>query len=184
MSNVLSTGTGALIAFQRALATVSHNVANINTEGYSRQKVNFATADPQNYGYGTVGNGTRITDIRRTADQLAISRLLDSSGELARLKQLFSLFEQRTDLRRARKAAQDEIERRKKLAEQRDKEASARAASDDSAPATSRNRPSKRAAMRWTAPMNAPSPPPTMPRGIAPFMPAPARRRPTPGGSS
>ncbi|WP_019659615.1 flagellar hook-associated protein FlgK [Stenotrophomonas hibiscicola] len=88
MSNVLSTGTGALLAFQRALATTSHNVANLNTPGYSRQKVNFATADPQNYGYGTVGNGTRITDIRRTADQLAISRLLDSSGELARLKQL------------------------------------------------------------------------------------------------
>ncbi|SNY69290.1 flagellar hook-associated protein FlgK [Stenotrophomonas sp. CC120223-11] len=88
MSSVLSTGTGALLAFQRALATTSHNVANINTPGYSRQKVNFATADPQNYGYGTVGNGTRITDIRRTADQLAISRLLDSSGELARLKQL------------------------------------------------------------------------------------------------
>lgn len=88
MSSVLSTGTGALLAFQRALATTSHNVANVNTPGYSRQKVNFATVDPQNYGYGTVGNGTRITDIRRTADQLAISRLLDSSGELARLKQL------------------------------------------------------------------------------------------------
>ncbi|AWT14682.1 flagellar hook-associated protein FlgK [Stenotrophomonas maltophilia] len=88
MSSVLSTGTGALLAFQRALATTSNNVANINTPGYSRQKVDFATADPQNYGYGTVGNGTRITDIRRTADQLAISRLLDSSGELARLKQL------------------------------------------------------------------------------------------------
>lgn len=91
MSSVLSTGTGALLAFQRALATTSHNVANLNTPGYSRQKVNFATADPQNYGYGTVGNGTRITDIRRTADQLAISRLLDSSGELARLKQLSSM---------------------------------------------------------------------------------------------
>lgn len=91
MSSVLSTGTGALLAFQRALATTSNNVANINTPGYSRQKVDFATADPQNYGYGTVGNGTRITDIRRTADQLAISRLLDSSGELARLKQLSSM---------------------------------------------------------------------------------------------
>ncbi|PWQ85755.1 flagellar hook-associated protein FlgK [Stenotrophomonas maltophilia] len=91
MSSVLSTGTGALLAFQRALATTSHNVSNLNTPGYSRQKVNFATADPQNYGYGTVGNGTRITDIRRTADQLAISRLLDSSGELARLKQLSSM---------------------------------------------------------------------------------------------
>ena len=88
MSSVLSTGTSALLAFQRALATTSHNVANLNTPGYSRQKVDFATADPQNYGYGDVGNGTRIVDIRRAADQMAISRLLDSSGELARLKQL------------------------------------------------------------------------------------------------
>ena len=88
MSSVLSTGTSALLAFQRALATTSHNVANLNTPGYSRQKVDFATASPQNLGYGDIGNGTRITDIRRTADQLAISRLLDSSGELARLKQL------------------------------------------------------------------------------------------------
>ncbi|WP_313052016.1 flagellar hook-associated protein FlgK [Stenotrophomonas cyclobalanopsidis] len=91
MSSVLSTGTSALLAFQRALATTSHNVANINTPGYSRQKVDFATADPQNYGYGEVGSGTRITDIRRAADQLAISRLLDGSGELARLKQLSTM---------------------------------------------------------------------------------------------
>jgi flagellar hook-associated protein 1 FlgK len=91
MSSVLSTGTSALLAFQRALATTSHNVANINTPGYSRQKVDFATANPQNYGYGDVGNGTRITDVRRVADQLAISRLLDSSGELARLKQLSTM---------------------------------------------------------------------------------------------
>ncbi|HYG05664.1 MAG TPA: flagellar hook-associated protein FlgK [Stenotrophomonas sp.] len=91
MSNVLSTGTGALIAFQRALATVSHNVANINTEGYSRQKVNFATRTPTDYGYGYVGSGTQITDVSRVADQLAISRLLDSGGELARLQQLSSL---------------------------------------------------------------------------------------------
>ncbi len=88
MSNVLSTGTSALIAFQRALATVSHNVANIKTDGYSRQKVDFATRNPTDVGYGDVGNGTKITDIRRVADQLAISRLLDSNGELARLKQL------------------------------------------------------------------------------------------------
>ena len=88
MSNVLSTGTSALLAFQRALATVSHNVANLKTDGYSRQKVDFATRNPTDVGYGDVGNGTRITDIRRVADQLAISRLLDSNGELARLQQL------------------------------------------------------------------------------------------------
>lgn len=91
MSNVLSTGTSALLAFQRALATVSHNVANINTDGYSRQKVDFATRDPANLGYGDVGTGTTIADIRRVADQLAISRLLDSGGELARLQQLSAM---------------------------------------------------------------------------------------------
>lgn len=91
MSNVLSTGTGALIAFQRALSTVSHNVANINTEGYSRQRSEFATRTPTDYGFGYVGSGTRITDVQRVADQLAISRLLDSGGELARLQQLSGL---------------------------------------------------------------------------------------------
>ena len=89
--SVLSTGTGALIAFQRALATVSHNVANVNTEGYSRQRAEFATRNPTDYGFGHVGNGVKITDIQRIADQLATSRLLDSGGELARLQQLSSL---------------------------------------------------------------------------------------------
>ncbi|CTP86383.1 flagellar hook-associated protein FlgK [Xanthomonas graminis] len=89
--SVLSTGTSALIAFQRALATVSHNVANINTDGYSRQRVSFATTTPTQYGSDYIGNGTKITDISRVADQLATSRLLDSGGELARLKQLSSL---------------------------------------------------------------------------------------------
>lgn len=91
MSNVLSTSTSALLAFQRALSTVSHNVANINTAGYSRQRVDFATRNPTDVGYATVGNGTKITDIRRVADQLAISRLLDSSGELSRLQQLSAM---------------------------------------------------------------------------------------------
>lgn len=88
MPSVLSTGTSALLAFQRALATTSHNVANIKTEGYSRQRVEFATRPPTDAGYASVGNGAKITDIRRVADQLAISRLLDSSGELSRLQQL------------------------------------------------------------------------------------------------
>ncbi|MDI9240853.1 flagellar hook-associated protein FlgK [Lysobacter sp. LF1] len=91
MANVLSTGAGALIAFQRALATVSHNVANVATEGYSRQRVDLATRTPTDMGYGYVGNGVQVADVRRVADQLATSRLLDSGGELARLQQLSAL---------------------------------------------------------------------------------------------
>ncbi|MCD9006896.1 flagellar hook-associated protein FlgK [Luteimonas sp. XNQY3] len=91
MANILSTGTSALLAFQRALSTVSHNVANINTPGYSRQQVDFEARSPQFIGSGYVGRGTQISDVRRVADDLANARLIDSGGELARLEQLASL---------------------------------------------------------------------------------------------
>lgn len=79
MPNLLATGSSALIAFQRALSTVSHNVANINTPGYSRQRVEFEARQ---------GTGVQVVDVRRMADSLATSRLLDSTGELSRLQQL------------------------------------------------------------------------------------------------
>ena len=91
MSNLLATGSSALIAFQRALSTVGHNVANINTPGYSRQRVEFEARDATYFGYGYQGNGVQIVEVRRMADSLATSRLLDSGGELARLQQLSTL---------------------------------------------------------------------------------------------
>ncbi|PBJ81916.1 flagellar hook-associated protein FlgK [Lysobacteraceae bacterium NML93-0399] len=91
MANILSTGTSALLAFQRALSTVSHNVANLNTPGYSRQTVDFEARSPQFIGAGYVGRGTQVSDVRRVADDMANARLIDSGGELARLQQLSSL---------------------------------------------------------------------------------------------
>jgi len=89
--SLLSTGTSALLAFQRALNTSAHNAANSMTKGYSRQSVSLATMGSANFTFGQVGNGVRIVDIRRDADALATSRLLDSGGELARLGQLSTL---------------------------------------------------------------------------------------------
>ncbi|KRG71008.1 flagellar hook-associated protein FlgK [Pseudoxanthomonas dokdonensis] len=97
MSNLLATGSSALLAFQRALSTVSHNVANLNTPGYSRQRTEFAARDGTYFGYGYQGNGVQITDVRRMADSLATSRLLDSTGELSRLQQL-SVMSSRIDV--------------------------------------------------------------------------------------
>lgn len=91
MSNMLSTGTSALVAFQRALTTVGHNVANVNTPGYSRQRVEFEARTPQDIGVGHLGRGSQITDIRRVVDDLANARLIDSGGEFARLEQLASM---------------------------------------------------------------------------------------------
>jgi len=94
--SLLSTGTTALMAFQRALNTSAHNIANAKTPGYSRQSVSLATRISTNYSYGQVGHGVQIADIRRDADALATSRLLDSGSELARLQQ-FSTLADRVD---------------------------------------------------------------------------------------
>ena len=37
MSDILSIGAGATQLYRQSLATVSNNIANLNTEGYSRQ---------------------------------------------------------------------------------------------------------------------------------------------------
>ncbi|MGQ9831590.1 MAG: flagellar hook-associated protein FlgK [Thermochromatium sp.] len=63
--SVLGTGITGLLAFQRALATTSHNIANAATEGYSRQQVDLMTNHPQRLGPGYVGQGVQITGIRR-----------------------------------------------------------------------------------------------------------------------
>ena len=94
--SVLSTGTSALLAFQRALGTVSHNVANVNTEGYSRQRVDLEARPGQTSGAGYVGAGVSIQKLQRLADGLTFARQVDSSGELGRLTQL-STFADRID---------------------------------------------------------------------------------------
>ncbi|TZF88820.1 flagellar hook-associated protein FlgK, partial [Cognatilysobacter lacus] len=88
--SVLSTGSSALLAFQRALGTVSHNVANVNTEGYSRQRVDLQARPGQNVGTGYVGSGVAVQQLQRLADGLTFARQVDSSGELGRLTQLGS----------------------------------------------------------------------------------------------
>jgi len=89
--SLLSTSTSALLTFQRAMNTTAHNLANQKTAGYSRQSVSLATCKGADYPYGQVGGGVRIVDIRRDADALATSRMLDSGGELARLQQMSAL---------------------------------------------------------------------------------------------
>ena len=68
--SVLGTGITGLLAFQRAMATTSHNIANAATEGYSRQKVDFAANTPQRLGSAYVGTGVQITGIRRLQSDL------------------------------------------------------------------------------------------------------------------
>ena len=84
-TGLLGTGSSALLAFQRALSTVGHNVANAATPGYSRQRVELE-ARPGQPSSISIGQGVDVDMLRRLADGL-----VDSAGEVGRLGQLSSL---------------------------------------------------------------------------------------------
>jgi len=67
-SSLLGIGISALQAYQRSLNTTGHNIANANTPGYSRQRVNLVSAPPQFSGYGYVGTGVRTDSVQRFYD--------------------------------------------------------------------------------------------------------------------
>ena len=66
--DLLNIGKTGLYAAQAGLATTGHNIANANVPGYSRQGIVQATTTPQQFGYGFVGSGTQVTDIKRYTD--------------------------------------------------------------------------------------------------------------------
>ena len=80
MSNLLSNGSNSLLAFQRALTTTSHNISNVNTDGYSRQRVELQAAVPERHRNGFIGNGVRVSNVERLSDQFATSRVLQSTS--------------------------------------------------------------------------------------------------------
>ena len=85
MADLLATGLSSLRAMQRALDTTAHNIANVSTEGYTRQDVQFATRKPQSYGGNWIGNGVDTIAVRRVYDQFLSAQVRSSSGTLARL---------------------------------------------------------------------------------------------------
>ncbi|HET9474073.1 MAG TPA: flagellar hook-associated protein FlgK, partial [Steroidobacteraceae bacterium] len=85
MADMLGTGLSSLRALQRALDTTAHNIANVSTEGYTRQRVDFATRQPQSYGSNWIGSGVDAVQVRRVYDQFLSEQVRSSSGTLARL---------------------------------------------------------------------------------------------------
>jgi flagellar hook-associated protein 1 FlgK len=66
MGDMLSTGLSGLLAFQNALDTISNNVTNVDTPGYSRQTTNLVTNPSTPTAEGTVGNGVSVANTTRS----------------------------------------------------------------------------------------------------------------------
>ncbi len=85
MPDMLNTAISGLLTFQRALSTTSHNISNVNTEGYSRQNVQIATNTPSFSGNSFFGNGAHIDSVTRAYDQFLTQEVRDTTSVHARL---------------------------------------------------------------------------------------------------
>jgi len=95
MVDLVSIGVSGLSAYQRALATTSNNIANLQTEGYVRQRAVLQTAGQDNTSRISLGNGVQFAEVQRLYDRFAEENLQratsDLKGEETLLKELQSL---------------------------------------------------------------------------------------------
>ncbi len=79
--SLYGTGVSGLLASKQALDSIANNIANVNTDGYSRQRTNIISAGGQSFGDSFVGLGVKIDDVSRVFDQFAY---LDLQGNTSK----------------------------------------------------------------------------------------------------
>lgn len=74
-ADLLQIGVSGLLAYQRSLASVGHNVSNATTPGYSRQTVDLQAAPAQLLGGNYMGSGVQIEQVRRSYDSFLTAQV-------------------------------------------------------------------------------------------------------------
>ncbi len=90
-SGILGTGISGLQAAQRALNVASHNIANVNTEGYSRQRIELDARQPQFLGGQFIGTGVTVSNIQRVYDDFNTLQLRMTTSSHAQAQQYHAL---------------------------------------------------------------------------------------------
>ncbi|MDH3506764.1 MAG: flagellar hook-associated protein FlgK [Gammaproteobacteria bacterium] len=84
MPDILRIGLSALLAQQRALSTTANNIANANTPGYSRQRLEFSERPMERFGGGYIGSGVDVGLIRRISDTFLVTQLQSAEAAFER----------------------------------------------------------------------------------------------------
>lgn len=87
INTMLSMGSGALFANQAAIQTTGNNIANVNTEGYSRQAVRFEARDSLDYYPGQIGQGVTAAEVYRYFDRFIEKSYLDKYSSQSRYEE-------------------------------------------------------------------------------------------------
>ncbi len=97
---MMDVGKRSLSNSQTALQTVSHNIANKSTEGYSRQRVDIVANEPIGSGSTRIGMGARATQVSRVnnpwlekqiqREQQSLGQAETKADALARVEQVYN----------------------------------------------------------------------------------------------
>jgi flagellar hook-associated protein 1 FlgK len=95
----LEVGKRALLAHQVSLQTIGHNIANVSTPGYTRQRVSISTSNPEISIHGPIGTGLRVDDIYHVRDLFLGQQYREAQKDLGQwsykdksLQQIESIF--------------------------------------------------------------------------------------------
>ncbi len=80
-ADLFSIGRSSLRTSKRSLETTSHNIANSNTEGYSRQRITQETNTPIGEGNYVLGTGVNVQSVKRVHDRLVEKKLNQSLSQ-------------------------------------------------------------------------------------------------------
>lgn len=94
--SILNTAKLGLLTQQLALEVTGNNIANVETEGYSRQDVILESNTPRSVSQGQLGTGVRVSGIERVFDQFLFQQILaegDVTGNINVRKDVFEQLE-------------------------------------------------------------------------------------------
>ena len=80
--SVLNTAKLGLQTNQTAIEITGHNIANVQTDGFSRQEVTLEVNRPRRVGLAFLGTGVRATNVTREFDQFLFNQILGESSTL------------------------------------------------------------------------------------------------------
>jgi len=80
MADLLNIGISGLRVHQTSLTVTGNNIANVATEGYSRQDATIISNSSQNVGGNWIGSGARVDSVQRIYDEFLVSQLQKDSA--------------------------------------------------------------------------------------------------------
>ncbi len=81
--DALGVGYSGLSTSQTGIQTTSHNISNVNTPGYSRQRIEQKANYPLDTASGELGTGVKVEEIVRLHDEFVYGRLKSANASLS-----------------------------------------------------------------------------------------------------